>query len=81
MDIIIATLAACFVLAAIDFWVDLGFYRGILAAILAGAALAALTGRLEPGWLITSALACGFATVAVIQVLERVTALTIRSRR
>lgn len=81
MDIITATLASCFILAAIDFWIDLGFYRGILAAVTSGVALFVLTADLQPGLLAVEALACGFATVAVIQVLERVSTLTYRPRR
>ena len=68
MDVLYAALAAAFVLAVVDYWIDLRVYRSAIAAVISGLGLY-LLGDTYPA-LLVGALAGGFISVAVVQALE-----------
>lgn len=75
-----AALAVAFVVSAIDFWVYIVFWRGLIGLAVAGGLLAWL--GLSGPWLLMASLASGFVALALIEAIERMTkvALSVRSR-
>ena len=68
MDVLYAALAAAFVLAIVDYWIDLRVYRSVIAAVVSALGLY-LLGDTCPA-LFVGAFAGGFISVAVVQALE-----------
>lgn len=81
MDFVIVSMAAAFVVSAVDNWIDLRALRGIVAA---GAA-ALLVYRQEPDVtdVVQISLGAGFVALAVIEVMSTLAnkTLVIKARR
>lgn len=71
MDLIIAALAAAFVVSGIDYWIDLKFYRVIIAFVASGLSSWAVTsGELSVVQYVAWAAAGGFVAIAVILLIQ-----------
>lgn len=77
--IIIASLASALVVSTIDYWTDLRIFRVLVSTLVSAAALWS-SGQFTGYWWVTSSLAAGFLGIAVIQVMERVSRITVNYR-
>lgn len=81
--VLIVGAAAAFVVSAIDYWVDLGFWRPVIA-FLFGAVLTVLQGPPQDLWgfalAVTMSLAAAFTAMAMIKIVERMNIIQTRMR-
>lgn len=78
-NVIIAAFAAALIVSTIDYWTDLGIARVLVSVVVSGLALWSIGGY-SSYWWVTSSLAAGFLGIAVIQIMERVSRITVNSR-
>lgn len=78
-SVVIAALAASLVVSTIDYWTDLRIFRVLVSVLVSGLALWT-SGQFSSYWWVTSSLAAGFLGIAVIQVMERVSRITVNYR-
>jgi hypothetical protein len=69
MDTFLAIGTAAFVLSAVDYWIDLRIYRGVVAALVTALAFWVLT-KDSGAQIVATGLTGGFIVVAVIRLIE-----------
>lgn len=81
MDLLVAAFATALVLSALDYFIDLPGWARIALAVPMSAGALDLLGVPVTLALIPSSLACAFASLASIIVVERLTVMTAVMRR
>lgn len=81
--VLIIGMAGAFIVSAIDYWTDLGFWRPVIAFLFAAVASVLYAEPQDFRTFLTTlliALACAFATMALIKIVERMNLIQTRLR-